>query len=287
MEFQIVCPDCKEQLEKSNNSLQCTACGQTFSIINGKPIFRPFCDDEWDETNKGDWLDRIKSIFKKWPHLYQFLVLVVSPVAPNVYRSYQDIYRYLQKDQHYILINAGAGPNSIGSEFINFDYYPYPSVDVVGDIHHLPFPDESCNAVVNIVLLEHVLDPYRAVEEMYRVLKPGGIIYSVAPFIVGFHAAPADFHRWTLPGLVDLHHMFEECESGVFGGPTSSFLWVFEEWLAIIFSFGIVPLYKALTLLFMFISWPIKYLDILLVKHPMASNIGSSFYFIGKKREKK
>ena len=36
---------------------------------------------------------------------------------------------------------------------------------------------------------------------MFRVLKPGGYIYSEVPFLQGFHADPDDYQRYTLQGL--------------------------------------------------------------------------------------
>ena len=64
------------------------------------------------------------------------------------------------------------------------DYHP----DVVGDIHAIPFPDNSVDAVICIAVLEHVEDPGRAVEEMYRVLKPGGYCFVYTPFLYYYHA---------------------------------------------------------------------------------------------------
>jgi ubiquinone/menaquinone biosynthesis C-methylase UbiE len=48
-----------------------------------------------------------------------------------------------------------------------------------GDAEHLPFNDESYDAVVNRYVLWTVLDPKTAVNEWKRVLKPGGKIVIV------------------------------------------------------------------------------------------------------------
>jgi hypothetical protein len=121
------------------------------------------------------------------------------------------------------------------------------------------------------------------IAEARRILKRGGYIYTVMPFIVGFHAAPDDYQRCTLEGTVYLHKGFKCVETGVYGGPTSGLLWIFEEWLAMVLSLGIKGLYKILYLFFMGVLWPVKYLDVLLVKHPMAANIASTFYYLGRK----
>lgn len=47
----------------------------------------------------------------------------------------------------------------------------------VADALNLPFQDNSFNVVVCSHVYEHVPDPYRMFNEIYRVLKPGGVCY--------------------------------------------------------------------------------------------------------------
>ena len=57
--------------------------------------------------------------------------------------------------------------------------------------------------------------PYRQVviNEIYRILKPGGYLYlSVPSFCMRHHNI--DFHRWTIPGLLEMLNNFEVLESG-------------------------------------------------------------------------
>jgi SAM-dependent methyltransferase len=136
---------------------------------------------------------------------------------------------------------------------------------------------------MNIAVLEHVPNPSKVINEIYRVLKPGGIVFSVIPFMQPFHASPFDYQRFTLTGIKELHGRFEIIESGVFSGPVSGFLWVFQEFIASVLSFGIPFLRNILTILIMAITWPIKFLDILFIYLPTASNLASNFYVLGKK----
>ena len=46
----------------------------------------------------------------------------------------------------------------------------------VGDVYQIPFPDSSFHAVFSHAVLEHLSDPSKALVEMRRVLKPGGVI---------------------------------------------------------------------------------------------------------------
>lgn len=48
---------------------------------------------------------------------------------------------------------------------------------IQGDAHHLPFENERFDVVYGRYILEHLHAPPIALEEAYRVLKPGGRIY--------------------------------------------------------------------------------------------------------------
>ncbi len=46
-----------------------------------------------------------------------------------------------------------------------------------GDVLALPYPDQSQDFVATRFVLQHVTDPQRALSEMHRVLRPGGLAY--------------------------------------------------------------------------------------------------------------
>lgn len=47
----------------------------------------------------------------------------------------------------------------------------------VADAYHLPFADESFDAITAMDFLEHVDDPEKVIGEFSRVLKPGGLFF--------------------------------------------------------------------------------------------------------------
>jgi SAM-dependent methyltransferase len=236
-----------------------------------------------DQDEKRDWLDSIKYSFKKYPDFYNFLIWLISPVFSFKKDSFKRLVKYVKNDQNTIILNIGSGPFILEKNFINIDISSYNNVHIVADASRLPFKNNSVDAIVNIVILEHVPEPEKVVDEMYRVIKNGGVIYSHIPFMQGFHASPHDYKRWTSSGISQLHHNFIEIECGVGAGPTSSLVWILTEWFALLLSFRIKTLYKILFFVFTLILWPIKFIDIILIGHPMAKNIASTFYYIGRK----
>lgn len=59
---------------------------------------------------------------------------------------------------------------------------------VIGDLESAGFKDSSFDIVHISHVIEHVTDPKAFVSEIFRVLKPGGILYCTTPNIDGFQA---------------------------------------------------------------------------------------------------
>ena len=273
----LCCPKCHaDSLDFSK--CQCSHCGNEFAFDKNKYIFTKF--EVEDVTDK---LDKLKFFLKQFPKAYNFLIYLISPVFSDGCIS-----RFVKKypfSNQTIGINLGSGSSDIHPSVSNVDIFNYKSVDLVCDISELPIKNISVDVVFNIAVLEHVPDPEKIVSEIYRVLKLNGEVLCFFPFIQAFHASPYDFSRRTIEGMKVLFKDFEIIELKPSGGPTSGFLWVFQEWLAMILSFGFKPLYTPMYLLIMTLTFPLKYLDLILIHHPMANQISSGFLIHAKKRE--
>jgi len=88
-------------------------------------------------------------------------------------------------------------------EVISLDIHSGLGVDVVGDIHDLraQFPDKKFSVIYSESLLEHLARPWVAAVEMLRVLKLGGVLAHVVPWVWPTHAQPNDFFRFSAEGL--------------------------------------------------------------------------------------
>ncbi len=244
---------------------------QSFELKNDKYIFIPV-----EEEVVTDFLDKIKYKIKKFHKLYTFLIELISPVYPQVSFDINKIIRKEIKGKNKIALNLGSGNSDYGSELLNVDLLPYENVNIICDIENIPFKDNTVDYIINIAVLEHVPNPQKVIAEIHRIMKPGGKLYCFIPFMQPFHASPYDFQRFTYEGMKHQFRDFEILKLKPIG-PTSGMLWVVQEWLALVFSFGIKPLHTFLYLFFMVLTFPIKFLDILLQYHPMSKNVASGF----------
>lgn len=81
------------------------------------------------------------------------------------------------------------------AQILNADYPKYDLLD-------LPFPANSFDYVVSDQVLEHIEgNPQTAMEEAFRVLKPGGIGIHTTCFINPIHENPEDYWRFTPKAL--------------------------------------------------------------------------------------
>ena len=182
-----------------------------------------------------------------------------------------------------LVLDLGSGSRRRAGHIINLEIEPVPNVNIVGDGHQLPFKDEVFDAVILEAVLEHVREPKMVVSEVHRILRPGGRIYAGVPFIQGYHASPRDYQRYTVQGLENLLSNFQKVESGTCVGATSALHWIFKEYIGILFSFGSVWLYKGISLIVGWLTFPLVYLDTILTYNKNAHAIASAVFFIGRK----
>lgn len=95
---------------------------------------------------------------------------------------------------------------------ISVDINPESGANIIADAHILPVADESYECALSTEMLEHMYDPKKAVDEMYRVLRPGGTLILTTRFVYGLHDIPHDFFRFTKYGLRKLFEKFEIIE---------------------------------------------------------------------------
>jgi SAM-dependent methyltransferase len=81
---------------------------------------------------------------------------------------------------------------------------PGSAADFAGTAENTGLPEASFDVVLCTQVLEHCNDPWRAVQEMHRILRPGGYLIASAPHVWFFHPHPTDHWRFTQQGLAHL-----------------------------------------------------------------------------------
>lgn len=83
-------------------------------------------------------------------------------------------------------LNLGAGADAKPG-FVNLDINPGPGIDVVHDLNRFPYPfkDDEFDEILAYSILEHVDDIVRTMEELHRILKPGGRVDIIVPHYNG------------------------------------------------------------------------------------------------------
>jgi SAM-dependent methyltransferase len=93
--------------------------------------------------------------------------------------------------QRYVGVDLGVGDEA----------WNYTRLDAIADLMALPFRDRTFDAALNVVTLEHVREPARVVEELHRVLRPGGQLLIIVPHEWEEHQTPHDYFRYTRYGI--------------------------------------------------------------------------------------
>ena len=261
-----------------------------YPVVDGVPII---LDDNKSLFSVNDFAKKKNTTFELDRSLLKRVAAKLRPeISVNVSakKNCEALLNLLEKNSSVLVIGGsivGQGMEKlyqredldiVGSD-VSFGEY----ATLISDAHDIPFEDESFDAVIVQVVLEHVLDPVKCVEEIHRVLKKEGVVYSETPFIQQVHMQQYDFTRYTFLGHRRLFRHFSEIDSGICYGPGMAFAWSYVYFLR---SFTDNKLLSGALKQFAYYTaffW--KYFDYFLVKKQGAYDGSSGFYFLGRKSE--
>jgi len=116
--------------------------------------------------------------------------------------------------------------NSLETLDVN-DFGNYPDIlcDICSDITGL---ENKYDKIICIAILEHVYDPFKAVSNLQKMLKSGGMIYGMVPYLYHYHAPKdlkfQDYFRFSKDALAYLFRDFNDVELYPIRGRISSSL---------------------------------------------------------------
>ncbi len=108
--------------------------------------------------------------------------------------------------------SADMRPFFPGREFIGCDIRPGRGVDRIEDLHRIGLPDDSAGTVLVLETFEHVENPFLAMSELARILKPGGLLIATSVLEFPIHEHPSDYWRFTPEGFRLLVSIFDQSE---------------------------------------------------------------------------
>jgi ubiquinone/menaquinone biosynthesis C-methylase UbiE len=165
-------------------------------------------------------------LFDEWPERYE--QWFATPIGKLVKEKEGEmVFRLLDLQPGEKILDAGCGTGIFtldylaqGAEVVGLDISEpmlrlakekaagYPFSIVKGDMLYLPFKDNAFDKVVSVTALEFIADGRKAVDELFRVTRPGGRI--VAATLNSLSAWAARRRAKTLKGQ---RHILEEAFS--------------------------------------------------------------------------
>jgi len=220
---------------------------------------------------------------RSWRLRLRQLIIGTNPVAARNAATFIDLVKVGNPRPVVLTIGGGAigeGAKALYEDdairLIGTDVYASHHTRLVADGHSLPFTEDSFDGVWIQAVLEHVLEPHAVAAEIFRVLKPGGIVYAETPFMQPVHEGAYDFTRFTMSGHRWLFKRFAELDAGsVQGAGTVAVDAVRQLWR----SLGMGT--KLSTVLTIPFFW-LRFLDGLGRGRPN-NDAASGFYFLGSK----
>jgi SAM-dependent methyltransferase len=129
------------------------------------------------------------------------------------------LYKYIKKNSLKLtgdLLDFGCGTKPYKHLFTHVKSYtgvdfegggnPYdkPDVDVFYDGSNIPFENDHFDSVLATEVFEHIFNIDTILEELNRVLKPGGKMLLTCPFLWPEHEQPWDYARYSSFGIKSL-----------------------------------------------------------------------------------
>ena len=160
----------------------------------------------------------------------------------------KSVEKYLS-EQNATILDIGCGKKPYQPFFfdksdlyIGVDIGPHELADVLCVGEKIPFRESFFSVNICNQVLEHVEEPSAVVDEISRVLKPGGLLFLSTHGNWPVHECPYDYWRWTSYGLKKLLTDFRILEIHKCGGPAASIIQLIELFIPQR-SFGIIAIF--------------------------------------------
>jgi SAM-dependent methyltransferase len=281
----LVCPVSHQRLLAANEALVTLDGERTYPVRDGVPILiaDPARQAGYRQEAAGQMYEEYLS--RRPATIKQTFARLIRPGSD--YRSVAAEKAFLAitaaQPPSSLCLSIGGGPTRPHESLTNLNIDLFANVDVVGDTYGLPYADDSVDTIHCEAVLEHLAEPSRALQEMRRVLRPGGLGYFATPFLQAYHAYPNHYQNYTLEGHNHLlrSNDFRVLDAGTCVGPTFMILDLVSLYLR-----NCIPskfLARAATAAALLLTRPLRPLDRWINQSPQASILASTVYALVEK----
>jgi SAM-dependent methyltransferase len=103
-------------------------------------------------------------------------------------------------------------PNSVYLKQDQIQFAP-PTIDFVCDAHNMsPIGNNEIGTVLLLEALEHLQNPQRVADEVFRILRPGGYCIVTTVMTFEIHRTPYDYWRFCPDGICYIFRSFKLLE---------------------------------------------------------------------------
>lgn len=95
-----------------------------------------------------------------------------------------------------IILSSARVERYIGLDLVNNDIYQNKP-DLTWDGTTIPLAENAVDCVLTTEVFEHCPDPEATMKEIFRVLRPDGLLFFTVPFLWPLHDVPYDQYRYT------------------------------------------------------------------------------------------
>ncbi len=191
--------------------------------------------------------------------------------------------RVIEQSTSGVVLSVGGGPRRVHAALLNLNIVFDENVDVVGSAYGLPFKDVSVAAAHCEAVLEHLEYVEKAVAEIFRVLRPQGLLFAATPFLQPYHGYPDHFQNFTLRGHIRLFERagFVIIDSGTCVGPTFAIVDIAANYARELFPTKLLS--RGLERLIKYVGRPFRLADLAMRELPGSSILCSSTFVFAKK----
>lgn len=142
------------------------------------------------------------------PSIWQYDYLTLSTLSRDIDTLVHEVPR-AAAGARALDLGADKSPyrellTSRGYDLSTLDITLDGGADYAGTAEATGLPDASFDLVLCTQVLEHCMNPWAAVREIHRILRPGGHLIVSAPHVWFFHPHPTDHWRFTQEGMAHL-----------------------------------------------------------------------------------